>query len=163
MDINIEERVQRARDLHAEGYNCSQAVFLAYSDLFGIDKQFAAVISAPLGGGIGRLREVCGSVCAMSLLAGQIVPVYDPADKDAKARNYALVQEFANKFREKNGAIVCRELLGLNKTEQTEEQDFGRITTKYQRKSCREYVADAARIVGEKLIEEPLAPKGEKQ
>lgn len=151
MNINIEERVQKARDLHAEGYNCSQAVFLAYNDIFEIDKQFAAIISAPLGGGIGRLREVCGSVGAMSLLAGQIVPLSDPTDKDAKARNYALVQEFANKFREMNGAIVCRELLGLDKTQQTEEQDFGRVTTQYQRKSCREYVADAARIVGEKL------------
>ena len=155
MDINIEERVQKARNLHAQGYNCSQAVFLAYNDLFEIDDRLAAIISAPLGGGMGRLREVCGSVGAMSLLAGQIVPVFDPADKEAKARNYALVQEFANKFREMNGAIVCRELLGLDKTKQVEELDSGRITTKYQRKTCREYVADAARIVGEKLTLNP--------
>lgn len=153
MHINIEERVQKARDLHAEGYNCSQAVFLAYSDLFEIDDRFAAIMSAPLGGGMGRLREVCGSVGAMSLLAGQIVPVFDPSDKEAKAANYALVQGFAGKFREENGAIVCRELLGLDKTKQVEEQDFGRITTKYQRKSCREYVASAAQIVGEYLVD----------
>lgn len=153
MEIDVEARVLKARNLHAAGYNCSQAVFLAYNDFFEIDDRFAAIISAPLGGGIGRLREVCGSVGAMSLLAGQIVPVSDPADKEAKSRNYALVQRFANEFREINGAIVCRELIGLDKTKQIEESDFGRITTKYQRKTCREYVADAARIVGTYLAQ----------
>ena len=113
MDFILEERVEKARDLFRQGYNCSQSVFLAYNDLLGVESTLAATISGPLGGGMGRLREVCGAVSGMSLIAGFLAPCPDPAARQAKAATYALVQEFAERFRAENGAIVCRELLGL--------------------------------------------------
>lgn len=149
--IDLNERVQRARDLFTSGYNCTQSVFMAYSDLFDLETRFAATISAPLGGGMGRLREVCGAVSGMTLLAGLLSPAHDPKDQAAKGANYALVQHFAEQFREANGAIVCRELLGL--TQRKDDPTPSPRTTEYYRKRpCVEYVATAARIVGEYLI-----------
>lgn len=112
MDFILEERVEKARDLFRQGYNCSQSVFLAYNDLLGVESTLAATISGPLGGGMGRLREVCGAVSGMSLIAGFLAPCPDPAVRQAKAATYALVQEFAERFRAENGAIVCRETAG---------------------------------------------------
>ena len=105
MDFILEERVEKACDLFRQGYNCSQSVFLAYHDLLGVESTLAATISGPLGGGMGRLREVCGAVSGMSLIAGFLAPCPDPAVRQAKAATYALVQEFAERFRAENGAI----------------------------------------------------------
>ena len=103
MDFILEERVEKARDLFRQGYNCSQSVFLAYNDLLGVESTLAATISGPLGGGMGRLREVCGAVSGMSLIAGFLAPCPDPAARQAKAATYALVQEFAERFRAELG------------------------------------------------------------
>ncbi len=151
-NIDIEARVEKARGLFKSGYNCSQAVFMTYADLFDLDQEMAATIAAPLGGGVGRLREVCGTVSGMALLAGFISPAFNPADTDAKAANYALVQHFAEQFRAENGAIVCRQLLGLDhqKDEPTPE---ARTPQYYRKRPCGEYVASAARIVGQYLAQ----------
>lgn len=151
-NIDIEARVEKARELFKSGYNCSQAVFMTYADLFDLDQKMAATIAAPLGGGMGRLREVCGTVSGMALLAGFISPAFNPADTDAKAANYALVQHFAEQFRAENGAIVCRQLLGLDhqKDEPTPE---ARTPQYYRKRPCGEYVASAARIVGQYLAQ----------
>jgi len=85
MDFILEERVEKACDLFRQGYNCSQSVFLAYNDLLGVESTLAATISGPLGGGMGRLREVCGAVSGMSLIAGFLAPCPDPAVRQAKA------------------------------------------------------------------------------
>lgn len=90
MDFILEERVEKACDLFRQGYNCSQSVFLAYNDLLGVESTLAATISGPLGGGMGRLREVCGAVSGMSLIAGFLAPCPDPAVRQAKAATYAL-------------------------------------------------------------------------
>ena len=150
MSIDIEARVQKARDLFLGGCNCTQSVFLAYSDLFGFEQQFAAKISAPFGGGMGRLREVCGAVSGMSMLAGQISPNDQPGDREAKAKTYALVQEFAEKFRGIYGSIVCRELLGLDH-KKDDPTPSDRTPEYYKKRPCVECIATAARIVGEKL------------
>ena len=148
--VDIEARVEQARRLFTSGYNCSQSVFMTYADLFDLDEQLAATIAAPLGGGMGRLREVCGTVSGMALLAGFITPANDPSDAGAKAANYALVQHFAERFRDLNGAIVCRELLGLSqrKDDPTPEE---RTAQYYKKIPCVEYVAQATRIVGDYL------------
>ena len=113
-EFNIEERVEKARRLFKEGgYNCCQAVVLAYNDLFDLDDETAAAISSGFGGGMGRMREVCGSVSGMTLLAGLMKPASDPSVKDWRTANYALVQKMAGEFRTINGSIVCKELLGL--------------------------------------------------
>ena len=112
--FNIEERVEKAKRLFKEGgYNCCQAVVLAYNDLLGLDDETAAAISSGFGGGMGRMREVCGSVSGMTILAGLMRPASDPSIKDWRTANYALVQEMAGEFKAINGSIVCKELLGL--------------------------------------------------
>lgn len=152
MSDPLEERVQRAQTLFTDGYNCAQAVFLAYADLFSVAPALAATLAAPFGGGVGRLREVCGAVSGMSLIAGLIEPVVDPADREAKTRAYTLVQELANAYRAANGSIVCRELLGLAQR-QDSPVPSERTAEYYKKRPCRELVGIAARIVGRKLVE----------
>ena len=107
--MNIDERVEKAKRLFKEGgYNCCQAVVLAYNDVFGIEDETAAAMSSGFGGGMGRMREVCGSVSGMVMLAGLIRPATDPTVKDWRTANYALVQEMAGEFKAINGSIVCK-------------------------------------------------------
>lgn len=160
MEINIEERVEKARKLFKEGgYNCCQAVVLAYNDVFGIDDVTAASLSSGFGGGMGRMREVCGSVSGMVMLAGMMVPAADPSVKAERTRNYALVQEMAGKFRSLNGSIVCRELLGLVpmgsgiRTQNESPEPSDRTAEYYKKRPCEELVGISARIVGEKIAE----------
>ena len=157
--IDIEERVSKARRLfREEGYNCCQAVVLAYNDVFGIDDDTAAALSSGFGGGMGRMREVCGSVSGMVMLAGLITPATDPSIKVDRTRNYALVQEMAEDFRKLNGSIVCKELLGLvpmgSLAEVVKEspEPSDRTPEYYQKRPCEELVGISARIVGEKII-----------
>lgn len=151
--IDVEARVELARKLFNSGYNCSQSVFMAYSDVYGIDKNFAARLAAPLGGGIGRLREVCGAVSGAFLVAGQEFSAENPEDRDAKTKNYAVVQELAEEFKKINGSIICRQLLGLAPDEKESHVPSERTAEYYKRRPCAEYVAIAARVVGEKINE----------
>ena len=150
MRVNVEERAMRAKELFLEGYNCAQSVFLAYCDFTPFDEKVAATVAAPFGGGMGRLREVCGAVSGMTMMAGFLYPNFDPTDSQSKKENYAAVQELAEKFRKENGAIVCRELLGLAQ-KKDEPTPSPRTEEYYKRRPCAEYVAIAARIVGEKI------------
>ncbi|MGL4333079.1 MAG: C-GCAxxG-C-C family protein [Bacteroidales bacterium] len=146
----MEDRVEKAIAYFKEGYNCSQAVFMAYADLFDINPELAKAIPTSLGGGMGRLREVCGAVSGMFLLVSMKYPVLNANDKETKKKNYATVQQLAETFSRKNGSIVCRELLQLNvKKEDPTPED--RTEMYYKRRPCVEYVADAVRIFGEML------------
>ena len=109
-----EQRVARGVALFKEGYNCSQSVAIAMADWYGVDKDLMARMSASYGGGIGRMRETCGSALGMFMLAG-LETATPEANQQSKARNYAAVQELAARFRSVTGSIVCKELLGLNK------------------------------------------------
>ena len=158
--IDIEERVEKAKKLFKDGgYNCCQAVVLAYNDLFDIDDQMAAALSSGFGGGMGRMREVCGSVSGMVMLAGMLRPATDPDNKDWRTANYALVQELAGKFREKNGSIVCKELLGLvpmgsgQNAAKESPVPSDRTPEYYKKRPCEELVGISARIFGEKIVE----------
>lgn len=150
MKVNPQERAEQAREYFTAGYNCAQAVFLAYRDITGIEEELAATISAPFGGGMGRLREVCGAVSGMTMVAGFISPNPQPNDNENKKNCYATVQSLAEEFRAENGHIVCRELLGLaqQKDDPTPSPRTGEY---YKRRPCAEYVAIAARILGEKI------------
>ena len=158
--MNIEERVEKAKRLFKEGgYNCCQAVVLAYNDIFGIDDETAAAMSSGFGGGMGRMREVCGSVSGMVMLAGLIRPATDPTVKDWRTANYALVQEMAGEFKGINGSIVCKELLGLvpmGSNEQAPKESpepSDRTPEYYKKRPCEELVGISARIVGEKILQ----------
>ena len=150
MKVNIEERSARAKELFLSGYNCAQSVVLAYRDLTELDEKTAAIVSSSFGGGMGRLREVCGAVSGMSMVAGFLFPNFDPADSQSKKANYEAVQELAEKFRAENGYIVCRDLLGLA-VQKEDPTPSPRTESYYKRRPCAEYVAIAARIVGEKI------------
>ena len=157
-EINIEERVEKARRIFKEGgYNCCQAVVLAYNDVFGIDDQTAAAISSGFGGGMGRMREVCGAVSGMTMLAGLIKPATAPSVKDWRTANYALVQEMAYEFKDINGSIVCKELLGLvpmgssAQAPKESPEPSDRTPEYYKKRPCEELVGISARIVGEKI------------
>jgi C_GCAxxG_C_C family probable redox protein len=158
--MNIEERVEKAKRLFKEGgYNCCQAVVLAYNDIFGIDDETAAAMSSGFGGGMGRMREVCGSVSGMVMLAGLIRPATDPTVKDWRTANYALVQEMAGEFKEINGSIVCKELLGLvpmgscQQAPKESPEPSDRTPEYYKKRPCEELVGISARIVGEKILQ----------
>jgi C_GCAxxG_C_C family probable redox protein len=157
--INLEERVAKARRLFKEeGYNCCQAVVMAYNDVFGIDDDTAAALSSGFGGGMGRMREVCGSVSGMVMLAGLIAPACDPSVKVDRTRNYALVQEVAGEFKALNGSIVCRELLGLVPMGSSENapvespEPSDRTAEYYKKRPCEELVGISARIIGEQIL-----------
>lgn len=158
--IDIEERVAKARRLFKEeGYNCCQAVVLAYNDVFSMDDDIAAALSSGFGGGMGRMREVCGSVSGMVMLTGLMAPAADPSIKVDRTRNYALVQEMAEEFRAQNGSIVCKELLGLvpmgsvQAASKESPEPSDRTPEYYKKRPCEELVGIAARIVGKRIIE----------
>ncbi len=104
---------EKAVSLFKEGYNCSQSVFVAYADKYGIDKEMALRLSASFGGGMGRMREVCGAVSGMLMVAGLETGATEGKDIKGKKANYDMVQKMAGIYREANGSIVCKELLGL--------------------------------------------------
>ena len=157
-EFDLEERVRKAGLLFKEGgYNCCQAVLLAYCDLFGLDEKTAASLSSGFGGGMGRMREVCGSVSGMVMLSGMLSPADNPSDKAGRTANYALVQEVAGEFRNINGSIICRELLGLDK-KPAEGQAMSespvpsdRTAEYYKKRPCEELVKISARIIGERI------------
>ncbi len=144
---------ERAVELFKEGFNCSQSVFTAFAHRFGIDEDTAKKISAGLGGGIGRLREVCGAVSGAAMVIGSLASATEGEDAESKQRNYELVREFAERFTEENGSIICRELLGLD--EQTEEtaKPESRTAEYYKKRPCVELVECAARILEEMINE----------
>lgn len=106
-------RSERAEELFFEGYTCAQSVVLAFADLTGVDGAVLERLSAPFGGGMGRLREVCGAVSGMAMLLG-LSRQWDTLDKEEKEELYAKERELAEKFREKAGSIVCRDLVAAH-------------------------------------------------
>lgn len=141
-------RAQKAKNYFESGYNCAQAVLLAFAEDIGIDEQTAVQISAPFGGGMGRMREVCGAVSGMLMAQGMLTPIYDPKDNAKKAELYKSVQQIAGQFREKNGSIVCRELLGLDKNGgKISHVPSERTSEYYKKRPCALLCYDAAEIL----------------
>lgn len=184
-DFSPEQRGQEASRLFLEGYNCCQAVLLAFRDILEpvATAELLAVLSSGFGGGMARMREVCGSFTGMTMIAGVISPAGDPSVKDARKNNYALVQDFASRFKEVNGgSIVCGELLGLfprraglaPATGKSCEQHLttacgdviapegpeptARTPEFYKKRPCPQIIANAARIVAEELQKHSTTP-----
>lgn len=149
----IESRAQRAVELFKNGYNCSQAVFAACADLYGIDdEQLALRLSASFGGGMGRMRLVCGAASGMFMLAGLHNGSATPHDNNGKMANYAFVQQLAGEFKGKYGSLICAELLGLapkgqcNINLDLDPRPADRTPEYYEKRPCGEMVAEAVRI-----------------
>lgn len=150
-DFDIEERVKQAVQNFASGYNCAQSVFLAYADIVGVDFDLAKRMSVSFGGGMGRMREICGTVSAMVMLTGFRYPVDDPKDQQARTRNYAMVQRQGAAFKELYGTLVCRELLPAAAAAQRDPSPSLRTPEYYAKRPCARYVESAARIAGKML------------
>ena len=141
-----EQRILRARELFLQGYNCSQSVFCAYADDYGIPFEQALRLSASFGGGIARMRETCGSVCAMAMLVGMEEGQTQPNDPQQKQKNYRIVQELAARFREQHGSIKCSELLGLRKDAPIVPVPDERTTEYYKKRPCLRMIESAVAI-----------------
>lgn len=142
---------ERAEKLFLDGYNCSQAVLLSFSDIIGIDEKTAAMLASGFGGGMGRMREVCGTVSGMFMVAGILLGYSEPKDIEGKKATYAVIQELAASFKEKNGSIICKELLGLSKPEGTYIPEE-RTPEYYTKRPCPKLAGMAADILEEYLI-----------
>lgn len=146
-------KAEMARQYFKDGYNCCQAVVLAFSDDLGIDKDTLLAIASSFGGGIGRLREVCGAVSGACIVAGIKFGYIDPGATSEKANHYALIQKIAKEFEAINGSIICRVLTGLEKGTHVPDD---RTKEYYKKRPCDSLVYDAAeildRIINEKTV-----------
>ena len=146
---------EEARNLFCNGCNCAQAVFTAFCNETGMDKETALKLSSSFGGGMGRLREVCGAVSGMFMVAGILKGYSDVCDTAKKAEHYRLIQEMAKEFQNEFGSIVCRELLNL-RCKHDNPQPSERTKEYYISRSCADFVAYAAEIAEKKLLSETV-------
>lgn len=135
-----------------KGLNCSQAVLCAFDDMTGLDEKTALLIASSFGGGMGRLREVCGAVSGALMVLGLLTGYSDVSDPSLKKEHYLRVRDFAARFCKLNGSIVCRDLLkGINVKEGNEPEE--RNEEFYRVRPCARLIHDAARIADEIISE----------
>lgn len=135
---------ERAIELFYEGYNCSQATFMAFADLLDCEPDEMARISSSFGGGMGKMGEVCGALTGAFMAVGARLGYDDPKNKELKEKHYELIQEISDRFKAEKGSILCRELLDIN------ENSPGK-TTRNPDKACEHYVSFATKLVDEVL------------
>ena len=143
---------EKAKQLFMEGYNCSQAVLGAFCDECGMDFETAMKLSSSFGGGMGRLREVCGAVSGMFMVAGVLYGYDDPKDYEAKKVHYERIQQLAKEYELRNGSIVCRQLLGLGEGKDVPTPEK-RTEEYYKKRPCAELVGMAAAIMEQYILE----------
>lgn len=143
------------------GYNCTQSVVLAFKDCFEMEESAVLRMVSPFGGGMGRLREVCGSVSGMYMVLGMLWGYDDPKDREGKTELYGHVQELARRFEQKNGSIVCRELLGLDHKRDIPVPEE-RTAEYYRKRPCKEVIGGAAELLEQYLTEIGKKNFGEK-
>lgn len=137
-----------------QGYNCAQAVLLTFSDEIGLDSSKAILMASSMGGGIGGMREVCGAVSSMCLAAGALYGYDDPKNAAAKKEHYRRIQLLADKFSERNGSLICRDLLSL--PDAARPQPRPRTQEYYKNRPCAKFCGDAAEILAEYIKENPI-------
>ena len=141
-----------AAELFTQDYNCAQAIAVAFCDVTGMDPKLAARLASSFGGGMGRMREVCGAVSGMLLVAGFLYGYDTPGNDREKMEHYALVQQLAGKFREQVGSIVCRDIL---KNPPSDPNPSPRTAEYYRLRPCARMVFLAAQILDEYIAEHP--------
>ncbi|MCL2039326.1 MAG: C-GCAxxG-C-C family protein [Bacteroidetes bacterium] len=148
-DINLSKtdatstisRVEKAKLLKKEGYNCAQSVLLTFSDILDIDENTAIKLTQPLGLGICSLKEVCGVITAMALMLGMYMGSADVKDKDTKNKLFTKVNEIAEQFRKENGSLVCKELRSIDDA-----------NPNIKHKPCAEYITDMIILLEKALL-----------
>jgi len=144
---------ENAKNNFKQGYNCAQSVFMTYAGRFGIDNDTALKMASSFGGGMGRMREVCGAVSAMFMIAGLAKGYTENDNDEIKGNHYQLIQNLAEKFKERNGTIICRELLGLEKGENNSFVPSKRTEQYYQERPCEDFISDACEIIDKYILE----------
>ena len=144
---------EKAAELFLQGYNCAQSMLVAYCDVTGLEPDFAAKLSSSFGGGMGRMREVCGAVSGMLMVAGLLYGYDTPGDDVSKKAHYHLVQDLAGKFREEAGSIVCRDIL---KNPPSDPNPTPRTAEFYAKRPCARMLTLAAGILDDYIREHPV-------
>ena len=144
----------KAAELFLSGSNCAQAVVVAFCDVTGLTPEFSAKMASSFGGGMGRLREVCGAVSGMLLIAGMLYGYDTPGDDRSKKAHYERVQALAGDFREQIGSIVCREIL---KNPPSDPNPSPRTAAYYRDRPCANMVYTAAQILDDYIRDHSIA------
>ena len=147
------DRGIKAAELFLSGYNCAQSVAVAYCDRMGLTEQQAAKMASAFGGGMGRMREVCGAVSGMLLVLSQLYGYDEPGDDEKKKELYHQVQELAGAFRAETGSIICREIL---KNPPSDPNPTPRTAEFYAKRPCARMVLLAGQILDDYIKENPL-------
>ena len=147
------DHCMKAAELFLGGYNCAQSVMVAFCDVTGWDESTAAKYSSAFGGGMGRLREVCGAVSGMYMVLGILYGYDTPGDDVSKMALYTQVQDLAAQFRQEVGSIVCREIL---KNPPSDPNPSPRTAEYYAKRPCARMVMTAARLMDQFIAEHPL-------
>ena len=147
------DREYYAAKLFMEGYNCAQAVIMAFADLIGMEEKQCAKLSSSFGGGMGRMREVCGAVSGMLMVAGMLYGYDGPEEGQIKKEHYGRVQELAEQFRAEAGSIICREIL---KNPPSDPSPTPRTEEFYLQRPCVRMVTLAVRAMEQYIAAHPL-------
>ena len=153
----MSEKSEKAKELFKSGYNCSQSVLGVFCEELGMNFDTAMKIACPFGGGMGRMREVCGTVSGMFMAAGLAFSSSDNSAEN-KSTQYKIVQELAKRFKEKNGSIICKELLEGVTSDNT-PIPCDRTQEYYKKRPCVELVGDSVEILEQYLAEVKTAAK----
>ena len=152
-DIELDKRVERAVENFMAGYGCCQSVVAAFADLYGLDDTLAKKVAAGFGGGVGRLRMMCGAVSGIVMLVGLDCGQTEGSDREGKSACYKVVQELLAKSKEQNGSLICAEILGLKGYEKAANSYVASARTAeyYKTRPCAAKVESAARIFADYL------------
>ena len=148
------DHTEKAASLFTDGFNCAQSVFVAFSDVTGMDEETAKRLSSSFGGGMGRMREVCGTCSAIFMVLGLLYGEGTERDDTVKAAHYKRIQDLAGRFKEEHGTIICRELLEGLKVTSTPVPEK-RTGEYYRVRPCVKFVRTAAGILDKYLEENP--------
>ena len=156
----LSARVEQAVDNFMQGYGCCQSVVAAFADLYGLDDTMAKRIAAGFGGGVGRMRMMCGAVSALVILVGLDCGQTEGSDREGKSACYRVVQQLLERSRQQNGSIICAELLGLNGYERTHSSYIAseRTAEYYKKRPCAAKVESAARLFAHYLADKEGDP-----
>ena len=162
---NLQARVDRAVDNFMQGYGCCQSVVAAFADLYGLDDTMAKRIGAGFGGGVGRMRMMCGAVSGIVVLVGLDCGQTEGSDREGKSACYKVVQELLAQSKAQNGSLICAEILGLkgNVKAQSSYEASARTAEYYKTRPCAAKVESAARIFAEYLLKVKRTFKGKSE
>ena len=150
----MSERGDKAYELFMSGYNCTQAVAGAFADVMGMDFETVVKLGSGFGGGMGRMREVCGTFSGIVMVMNVLYGYSDPKDNSTKTELYGRIQEIGEQFRKDNGSIICRELLGLSKPEGSPVPEQ-RTAEYYKKRPCPELCRYAADLLESYIKKHP--------